>query len=112
MNEKLKWGLPVPFVLNDNKECLFLFNDGPAKQFIFTNHVMKLIGLNYFHLKYVRNTKSPDSLLKKGLLKKCALLATKIEGENQCCYNSISNDLLTLNNLWVFRVTNEFNYKK
>ena len=63
LNEKLKRGLPVPFVLNNNKEYLFLFNNGPAKQFIFMNHVMKLMGLNYFHLKHVRNTKSPDSLL-------------------------------------------------
>ena len=87
-------------------------NDSPAKQFVFTNHIIKLIGLNYFHLKHVRNTKLPDSLLKKGLAKKCALLATKIEGVNQFCYTGISNDWLTLNELGAFRLISEFNYKK
>ena len=82
------------FVINDNEEYLFSLNDGPAKTFVCTNHVIKLIGLNYFHLKHIRNTKSPDSLLKKGLAKKCALLATKIEGTNQFCCTGVSNDWL------------------
>ena len=64
LNEKLKRGLPAPFVLNDIKDCLFLLNNGPAQQFVLANHVIKLMGLNYFHLKHVKNTKSPDSLLK------------------------------------------------
>ena len=111
LNEKLKRGLPVPFIMNDKNECLFLFNDGPPRQFAFANHVMKLMGWNYFHLKHVGNATSPDSLLKNGLVKKCALLATKIEGTNEFCYTGISNDWLTLNELGVFRVMNEFNYK-
>ena len=35
LNEKLKRGSPVPFVLNENEDCLFLFNDGPAKKLCF-----------------------------------------------------------------------------
>ena len=31
LSKKIKRGLPVPFVLNDNEECLFLLNDSPAK---------------------------------------------------------------------------------
>ena len=68
--------------------------------------------LNCFHLKHVGNATSPDSLLKNGLVKKCALLATKIEGTNKFCYTGISDDWLTLNELGVFRVMNEFNCKK
>ena len=102
----------MPFLLNNNKECLFLLNNGPAKQFVFTNHIIKLMGSNYFHLKHVRNTKFSDSLLKKGLVKECALLATKIEGANQFCYTDVSNNWLTLNNSGAFRVINEFNHKK
>ena len=46
LNKKLKRGLPVPFALNDSKECLFVLNYGLAKQFVFTNHTIKLMGLN------------------------------------------------------------------
>ena len=112
LNEKLKRGSPVPFVLNENEDCLFLLNDGPAKHFVFSNHVKTLMGLNYFDLKHVKNAQSPLSLLKKGVVKKCALLATKIEGTNKYCYTGINNDWLTLNELGVFRVISEFNYKK
>ena len=97
LNEKLKRGLPVLFVINENEECLFLVNDGPAKHFEFSKHVKALMGLNYFDLKYVKNAQSPMSLLKKGNVKKCALLATAIEGTNKYCY---------------IRVISEYNYKK
>ena len=112
LNEKLKRGLPVPFVMNDKEECLFLFNDSPCRKFIFTNHVLKLMGWNYFHIKQVGNAVSPENLFKKGFAKKCALLATKIEGTNKFCYTGISEDWLTLNESGVFRVIDEFNYKK
>ena len=101
LNEKLKRGLPVPFVLNENEDCLFLLNDGLAKHFVFSNNVKTLMGLNYFDLKHVKNAQSPLSLLKKGVVKKCALLATNIEVTNKCCYTGISNDWLTLNELGV-----------
>ena len=55
---------------------------------------------------------SPENLFKKGFAKKCALLATKIEGTNKFCYTGISEDWLTLNESGVFRVIDEFNYKK
>ena len=112
LNEKLKRGLPIPFVINENEECLFLFSDGPAKHFVFSNHVKTLMGWNYFDIKYVKNAQSPASLLKKGIVKKCALLATKIEGSTKHCYTGVSNDWLTLNELGVFRVNSDFNYKK
>ena len=70
------------------------------------------MGLNYFDLKYIKNAYSPLSLLKKGVAKKCALLATKIEGTNKYCYTGINNDWLMLNELGIFRVISEFNYKK
>ena len=50
----------MPFALNDNKECFFLLNDSPGKQFVFISHVIKLMGLNCFYLKHVKNIKSPD----------------------------------------------------
>jgi len=112
LNEKLKRGLPVPFVINENEECLFLVNDGPVKYFEFSKHIKALIGLNYFDLKYVKNAQSPISLLKKGNVKKCALLAIVIEGTNKYCYTGITNDWLMLNELGIFRVISEFNYKK
>ena len=111
LKEKLKRGLPVPFVLNENEECLFLMNDGPAKNFVFSKHVKTLMGLNYFELENVKNMQSPLCLLKKGVIKKCALLATKIEGTNNYCYAGVSNDWCALNKLGDFRVMNEFNYK-
>ena len=72
-------------------------SDGPVKYFAFSNHVKTLMGWNYFDIKYVKNAQSPASLLKKGIVKKCALLATKIEGSTKYCYTGISNDWLTLN---------------
>ena len=87
-------------------------NDGPAKHFVFLNHIKTLMDLNYFDLKYIKNTYSPLSLLKKGVVKKCTLLTIKIEETNKYCYTSINNNWLTLNELDVFRVISEFNYKK
>ena len=112
LTQKLKRGLPVPFVLDENDDFLFLLNYGPAKQFSFSNHVKTLMGWNYFDLKPVKDAQSPLSLLKKGVVKKCALLAIKIEGTNKYCYTGISNDWLTLNELGVFRVNSDFNCKR
>ena len=78
-------------MLNENEDCLFLLNDGPAKHFVFLNHIKTLMDLNYFDLKYIKNTYSPLSLLKKGVVKKCTLLTIKIEGTNKY-YTGISND--------------------
>ena len=109
--EKLKRGLPVPFILNENNECLFIFNDGPAQRFTFANHVISLMGLHYFELKFVNRVENPLCVLKTSAAKKCALMAHKLEGGNGFCYTGFSNDWLTLNQLGNFRVMNEFNYK-
>ena len=67
LKEKLKRGLPVPFVLNENEECLFLMNDGPDKHFAFSKHVKTLMGLNYFELEHMKCTQLPLCLLKREL---------------------------------------------
>ena len=102
----------MPFVIDEKEDCLFLLNDNPAKHFVFSNHVKTVMGWNHFDLKPAKDEQLPLSLSKKVVVKKCALLATKIEGANQFCYTGISNDWLTLNELGVFRVINEFNYNK
>ena len=78
--EKLKRGLPVPFILNENNECLFIFNDGPAQRFTFAKHVISLMGLHYFELKFVNRVENPLCVLKTSAAKKCALMAHKLEG--------------------------------
>ena len=112
LNKKLKRGLPVPFVLNENEECLFLMSNNPARHFILMKYVKILMGLNYFDLGHAKNTQLPLSLLEKGIMKKCALLPAKIEGTSNCCYAAASNDWLTLNKLSNFRVMGEFNHEK
>ena len=50
-----------------------------------------LIGLKYFEIKHVKKTKIPLYLLKEGLVRKCALLATKVESSNNYYYTGLSN---------------------
>ena len=109
--EKLKRGLPVPFILNENNECLFIFNDGPALHFAFSKHVVSLMGLHYFEIKLINKVENPLCVLKTSTAKKCALLANKLDGGNGFCCTGFSSDWLTLNKLGKFRVMNEFNYK-
>ena len=79
---------------------------------MFSNHVIKLIGLDYFHLEHIRNAKLPNSLLKKKHAKKHALLAKKREGIHRFYSTSASNDWSTLNELETFRLISEFNFKE
>ena len=109
--EKLKRGLPVPFILNENNECLFIFNDGPALHFAFSKHVISLMGLHYFEIKLINKVENPLCVLKTSTAKKCAFLANKLDRGNIFCYTGFSSDWLTLNKLGKFRVMNEFNYK-
>ena len=51
LNEILKRGLPVLFVLDENEEYLFLMNIGHAKCFVLCKCVKTLIGLNYSELE-------------------------------------------------------------
>ena len=64
--EKLKRGLPVPFVINENDECLFLIKNQKAQDFSFTKHVKKQMGLNYFEICHVKHANSLWCLTKEG----------------------------------------------
>ena len=109
--EKLKRGLPVPFVLGKDEKCLFLISGNKACNFSFSNHVATLMGLNYFGIKHVMLAETPLSMLKNGDVEKCALLSTKVEGSSTYCYTALTNNWLSLNKAGKFRVMNEFNYK-
>ena len=109
--EKLKRGLPVPFVLDKDEQCLFLISDNKACNFAFSNHIATIMGLNYFGIKHVKLANMPLSILKNGDVEKCALLATKVEGSSSYCCTALTNNWLSLNSAGKFRVMNEFKYK-
>ena len=109
--EKLKRGLPVPFVLDKDEQCLFLISDNKACNFAFSNHVATIMGLNYFGIKHAKLVNAPLSILKNGDAEKCALLATKVEGSSIYCCAALTNNWLSLNSAGKFRVMNEFKYK-
>ena len=60
---KFKRGSPVPFVLTKDEGCLFLIGDNEACNFTFSNHVVALIGLNYFCTKDAKQADTPLSIL-------------------------------------------------
>ena len=65
LNKKLKRGLSMPFVLNENEEYLFLISNSPTKHFAFSKHVKALIGLTHFELEHMKNAQLPLSLFKR-----------------------------------------------
>ena len=78
--EKLKRGLLVLFVLNKDEECLFMIGGDKACNFTFLNHMVTLIGFNYFEIKHVKHTVILLCILKDGTVRKCNFLAKKIRG--------------------------------
>ena len=90
--EKLKRGLPVPFVLSKDKECLFLISDNKAYYFAFSNHIVALMGLNHFYIKHAKQAEMLLCILKDRIVRKWASLETKVEGSSHYCCTALSNN--------------------
>ena len=66
--------------------------------------------LNYFEILHITNANTLWCLSRHGSIFKYILLATKISGMNDYCYNAFSNNWLTLDKCGNFRVIDDFNY--
>ena len=87
----------MPFLIGNNKAC----------NFTFSNHVVTLMGLNYFCIKHAKLAETPLFILKNGAVGKCALLTTKVEGSSNYYCTALTNNWLSLNSLRKFRAMNE-----
>ena len=89
---KIKRGSPFPFVLSKDMECLFLIGNNKAYSFTFSNHVLAVMGLNYFYAKHAKQVEIPLRILKDIAVAKHTLLATKVEGSSNYCHVALTNN--------------------
>ena len=90
--EKVNHGLPVPFVVNENNQSVFLTKIQEVQHFSFSKRVQKQMGLNYFEISDVKTLNSLLCKTKEGAVMKCSLLSTKIGQSDNYCFTAISNN--------------------
>lgn len=108
LSAKIKQGTPMPFVVNEMNEHLFLTKNQDAQQFFFENNIGTIMGLNYFSISYRKHTNEPLCLSKYGNAQKCILLATKINDNVNYYCTSISDNWHMLNKLGELEVMHCF----
>ena len=108
LTDKLKFRIPISFVIIEESKYLFLIKNEEAQHFKFGMHIESQMELHYFDIEYVKSTNALLSLSKDDSTIKYILLVTRRNAPNRFCYTAISNNWLTLDEHSLLKVLDNF----